>query len=316
MRLRARHPVVVVPEVGELPSGSPPDTVTDFVHPSAYADLIDLHVPFDRAGPVAEDHVALIESTCQWLIGDAGMSEVAAPAGDFARRTVIRRLLTVRPARPIPPDAWQRLDALFADEASRRVTVTLDDVMAGAHAPTTVAGTTLQVWRGDITTLAVDAIVNAANSEMLGCFMPAHPCIDNAIHTAAGPRLREDCRRIMELQGHKEPTGTAKVTRAYYLPSRFVLHTVGPVVSTGTVSAENRLRLANCYEHCLDVAAAIGMKSVAFCAISTGVFGYPKAEAALVAKETVRAWLERHPRVLDAVIFNVFTTSDEGAYRA
>ena len=174
--------------------------------------------------------------------------------------------------------------------------------------------TRLFLWRGDITTLAVDAIVNAANTDLLGCFRPGHTCIDNAIHSVAGPRLREDCRRIIVHQGHREPTGAAKLTRGYYLPSRFVLHTVGPIVPDGRPTDEQRAELARCYEECLNVAVDVGLRSIAFCAISTGVFGYPKDEAATVAMATVRVWLARHPDALDHVVFDVFSAADEAAY--
>jgi O-acetyl-ADP-ribose deacetylase (regulator of RNase III) len=128
-------------------------------------------------------------------------------------------------------------------------------------------------------------------------------------------RLREDCHRIVERQGHDEPTGTAKATRGYYLPAKVVLHTVGPIVADGRVTPEHRKQLARSYEACLDLAATIGLRSIAFCGVSTGVFGYPKREAVEVATSTVRDWLVRHPHVLDVVIFNVFTAADEEAYR-
>lgn len=171
------------------------------------------------------------------------------------------------------------------------------------------------VWRGDITQLNSDAIVNAANSDMLGCFHPLHACIDNCIHSAAGPHLREDCHKIIKLQGEKEETGGAKITRAYNLPSRFVLHTVGPIIS-GTVTAKQRNLLAACYTSCLNLAAQIKqIKSIAFCCISTGVFGYPKEEAALTAIQTVKEWKANYPERFDRIIFNVFTEEDHEIYQ-
>jgi O-acetyl-ADP-ribose deacetylase (regulator of RNase III) len=207
------------------------------------------------------------------------------------------------------------LDALFADDALRRPTVTLKDVLRGLEAPMRVGVTVVPLWRGDITTLEVGAIVNAANADLLGCFRPDHRCIDNAIHSAAGPRLREDCHVIMSRQRHPERTGTAKATRAYFLPARFVLHTVGPIVGAAAPTETHRVLLASCYEACLAAAVEIGARSLAFCAISTGVFGYPKQEAANEAIRSVTTWLEGHPGRLDAVIFNVFTEDDEEAYR-
>jgi O-acetyl-ADP-ribose deacetylase (regulator of RNase III) len=177
-----------------------------------------------------------------------------------------------------------------------------------------VGHTRLDVWHGDITTLQVDAIVNAANAELLGCFRPNHACIDNVIHRVAGPRLRQDCARIMTHQGFAEPTGTAKATGGYYLPARFVLHTVGPIVTGESPSQAQAGELARCYASCLELAAAIGLRSIAFCAISTGVFGYPKREAAAVAVTRVGTWLSNHPEALEAVVFDVFSEVDERAY--
>ena len=172
----------------------------------------------------------------------------------------------------------------------------------------------LRLWRGDITTLAVDAIVNAANSQMLGCWVPGHHCIDNAIHTFAGVQLRIECARIMEAQGHEEPTGTAKITPAYNLPSTYVIHTVGPIAN-GRPTNIHCDQLASCYTSCLDLAAENGLRSIAFCCISTGVFGFPKEEAAIIAVDAVRAWLDMHESDM-TVVFNVFSAEDESIYRS
>ena len=303
------------PDAGELSSGSPADGVPLALPLSVYADAIELHEPFGRSVRGETPRRELLKATGQWLLRDAGLEERLLPSADEDQRTLIKRLLTLRPARPIPPDMLQVLDRLFADDASRRTVVTLSDVLEGRSAPRRAGATDVQLWRGDITTLEVDAIVNAANADMLGCFRPEHRCIDNAIHSAAGPRLREDCHRIMCRQGHREPTGTAKATRAYYLPSKFVLHTVGPIVGAGAVTANHRRLLASCYASCLAAAAEIGVRSLAFCAVSTGVFGYPKDDAAAEAIRSVTTWLEGHADRLDAVIFNVFGEQDEDAYR-
>lgn len=145
------------------------------------------------------------------------------------------------------------------------------------------------LWQGDITQLNADAIVNAANKYMLGCFQPLHACIDNAIHSAAGPQLREDCETIMSNQKESEMTGGAKITRGYNLPAKFDLHTVGPIVPKGTeLTEKQKAELASCYQACLEVANEIGgIKTIAFCAISTGVFGFPKPDAANIAIKTV-----------------------------
>ena len=172
------------------------------------------------------------------------------------------------------------------------------------------------VWRGDITTLDADAIVNAANSQMLGCFVPNHRCIDNAIHTYAGIQLRLACKRIMDEQGHEEPTGAAKLTPGFNLPAVHVLQTVGPIVPTGIPSAHDRELLASCYRSCLELGAAHDLRSVAFCCISTGEFRYPNREAAQVAINTVRAFKSEQPNHSQMkVIFNVFKPVDEQIYR-
>ena len=170
----------------------------------------------------------------------------------------------------------------------------------------------LYLWQGDITTLAADAIVNAANRQMLGCFVPCHGCIDNAIHTYAGVQLRLECAGIMERQGHEEETGHAKITKAYNLPCRFILHTVGPIIY-GSVSEADRKLLADCYRSCLDLAAEHGLRSVAFCCISTGEFHFPNELAAQIAIQTVTDWQRQNPNQME-VIFNVFKDSDREIY--
>lgn len=169
----------------------------------------------------------------------------------------------------------------------------------------------IYLWRGDITTLKCGAIVNAANSGMTGCYQPCHNCIDNCIHTFAGIRLRLECAEIMKKQGCPEPTGHAKITPAYNLPCEYVIHTVGPIVQ-GKLTAEHCRLLKRCYQSCLELAVQNGIDSIAFCCISTGVFGFPKQEAAEIAVSTVRDFLKSH-RI--KVIFNVFGNEDYGIYR-
>lgn len=172
----------------------------------------------------------------------------------------------------------------------------------------------LVLWQGDITTLKVDAIVNAANSQMLGCFQPLHTCIDNNIHTFAGVELREKCYQIMKTQGTEEPTGKAKITLGYNLPARYVLHTVGPIVMR-SLNEEHQKLLASCYTSCLSLADAYKLQSVAFCCISTGVFMFPQDKAAKIAVKTVREYLDAHPETyIKRVIFNVFKDSDKVLY--
>ena len=161
--------------------------------------------------------------------------------------------------------------------------------------------------------MQVDAIVDADNSALLGCFCPCHGCIDNAIHSASGLQLRDECNQIMQAQGHPEPTGRAKLTKGYNLPARYVLHTVGPIVQ-GRVTARDREELASCYRSCLELAAEHRLESVAFCCISTGEFHFPNQEAAEIAVKTVTGFLKQDMSI-KKVIFNVFKDIDETIYR-
>ena len=167
-------------------------------------------------------------------------------------------------------------------------------------------------YQSDITTLKCDAIVNAANSQMLGCFSPCHGCIDNIIHTMAGVQLRLACHELMQKQGHEEPTGQAKITPGFNLPARHVLHTVGPIVD-GPLTREHEQLLASCYRSCLRLAAESGCESIAFCCISTGVFMFPNQRAAEIAVETVRNWLDETGSGMK-VVFNVYKDLDLKIY--
>ena len=171
----------------------------------------------------------------------------------------------------------------------------------------------IYLWRGDITTLQCDGIVNAANSRLLGCFCPNHGCIDNAIHTFAGVQLRLACAKLMRKQGHEEETGKAKITPAYNLPCRYVLHTVGPIIK-GCLTQQDCDLLASCYRSCLELAEQNGLKSIAFCCISTGEFYFPNDKAAEIAIQTVKKYKERTPSEIE-VIFNVFKELDYNIYR-
>lgn len=172
----------------------------------------------------------------------------------------------------------------------------------------------IYLWKGDITRLKIDAIVNAANEELLGCFIPCHSCIDNAIHTFAGLQLREECNVIMQKLGHKEKVGGAKITKAYNLPSKYILHTVGPQVS-GELSPLDIKMLRSSYDSCLTLSEGYDIKSIAFPCISTGVFGFPNKEAAEVAVGTIREYVAKTDGKLD-ILFNVFTNLDEKIYRS
>ena len=173
--------------------------------------------------------------------------------------------------------------------------------------------TKLQSRQGDITTVSVDAIVNAANSQMCGCFRPMHNCVDNIIHSKAGIELRLRCNDIMQAQGHEEPTGQAKITPAYNLPCDYVIHTVGPIVQGRLTRKEEEL-LRSCYRSCLELAEEKGIESIAFCCISTGVFCFPNDRAAEIAVETVKDYKLQTGSDIK-VVFNVFKEGDERIYR-
>lgn len=282
---------------------------------AGYRAAIALDEPFRPSVPAAPDDRLdeRVRSALGLLAADPAAARLGLPdladVDDTTARRVLRALLTVRAPGPLPDGAAEAVDAVLGAERALRPTVS-------AHRLPVLSGELpFALWRGDITTLAADAIVNAANGALLGCFQPLHACIDNAIHNAAGPRLRDDCATVMTLQGSPEPTGTAKITRAYHLPSRYVLHTVGPVIE-GRPGASDAAALASSYRSCLDLAAEVEtVRTLAFCAVSTGVFGYPKDEAAPVALRTVADWLDARPGRFDRIVFTVFGADDETAYR-
>lgn len=221
-----------------------------------------------------------------------------------------RALVNVREPWPADADLLAAQDELLQELIAEASVTAVCDTAASPLDPR------LRLWRGDITTLAADAIVNAANDGMTGCWAPLHYCIDNAIHTFAGIQLRLECARLMREQGHPEPTGHAKLTDAYNLPSRHVIHTVGPIAN-GRPTQEHRALLASSYRSCLDAAAHMDDASIAFCCISTGVFGFPPDEAAPIAAGTVRAWLAERDAAGEpapTVVFNVFSEADETRY--
>lgn len=232
----------------------------------------------------------------------------AVPLEEKAQRRLLRALMNVRPPMPLRAEFLAAQDALLSAEAAERGAVDGDAL------PVTAAHPQIALWQGDITRLRVDAVVNAANSALLGCFHPCHGCIDNAIHSAAGLQLREECNQIMRAQGRPEPAGRAKLTKGYNLPARCVLHTVGPMIQ-GRVSGRDREALASCYRACLELAAEQGLGSVAFCCVSTGEFRFPNREAAEIAVGTVLELLPRETTVR-RVIFNVFKDIDARIYRA
>ena len=230
-------------------------------------------------------------------------TEIPSDAG--AQKQLLRGLFNVRMPGRIG-DEFLRIQDEYLQEVTQQKGVTglkeLTPMEPGIY-----------LWQGDITTLACDAIVNAANAGMTGCYQPCHNCIDNCIHTYAGVQLRNVCAEIMEKQGYEEPTGRAKITPAFNLPSRYVIHTVGPIVQ-GRLTKRHEEQLASCYRSCLQLAEKNGCRSIAFCCISTGVFGFPQDRAAKIAVETVRTYRATNHSSIE-VIFNVFQNRDHELYR-
>ena len=229
------------------------------------------------------------------------------PANRDSQRYLLRCLMNVRQPGPLPERFLAVQDALLKEEAVQKGVVHVSSL------PSLPSDPRLVLWQGDLTRLDADAIVNAANSQLLGCFRPGHNCIDNVIHSAAGLQLREECAAIMRRQGSPEPTGTAKITKGYNLPAKHVLHTVGPII-TGALTDHDRELLASCYRTCLSLAEENGLKSVAFCCISTGVFHFPKKEAARIAVGTVREYLKNS--ALERIVFCVHGDENLAAYQA
>lgn len=226
------------------------------------------------------------------------------PAEPERQRQLLRGLMNIRAPRRIGADFQKMQDEYLQNETAAKGITDIADL--------TPIQQGLYLWQGDITTLKCDAIVNAANSGMTGCYIPNHRCIDNAIYTFAGVELRLACEEMMEQQGYPEPTGQAKITPAFNLPCRYVLHTVGPIIS-GRVTKEDKELLASCYRSCLELAAENSLESVAFCCISTGEFHFPNEQAAQIAVETVKQFINRKTSV-KKVIFNVFKDLDKAIY--
>ena len=225
------------------------------------------------------------------------------PSSEQERKQLLRALMNIRMPDQIDEKFLKIRDDYLSEELSNKTITSLKDLNpAEEH---------IYLWKGDITTLDVDAIVNAANSSLLGCFVPGHACIDNAIHSAAGIQLRLACNDMMMKQGKREETGTSKITFAYNLPCRYVIHTVGPIIQN-EVTQKDRDLLESCYTSCLNLAVDHDVKSIAFCCISTGEFHFPNDIAAEIAVGSVKKFLKNHE--MD-VIFNVFKEVDYDIYR-
>ena len=237
--------------------------------------------------------------------------DLRTPADTEGKRRILRSLMNIRMPGKMDDAVLAVQDAYLRERIRENGVIELSDI------PEIRDG--LSIWQGDITRLAVDAIVNAANSQMLGCFVPMHTCIDNCIHTFAGVQLRAECSRQMTLlrerygMDYEQPTAVPMLTYAYNLPAKKIVHIVGPIVEYRlTPRLENDL--AACYRNTLDLCEQNGLRSVAFCCISTGVFRFPNQRAAEIAVETVTEWIKGHPSAVDRIIFNVFRDEDKQIY--
>ena len=250
-----------------------------------------------------EQRIWLIE---QLLAEEPQYSKYQIPKDAQEQKDLLRALMNVRLPKPISEDILKVQDEYLAEENLRAGITDIHDLAPCA------SDDRIYLWQGDITTLKVDAIVNAANSGMTGCYQPLHGCIDNIIGSKAGIRLRLKCNCIMQAQGHEEPTGRAKITPGYNLPCKYILHTVGPIVQ-GPLTKEHERLLASCYRSCLDLAEENGLESIAFCCISTGVFMFPNQKAAEIAVKTVREWLAETGSSMK-VVLNVYKDQDLRIY--
>ena len=237
--------------------------------------------------------------------------DLQTPKDTEGKRRILRSLMNVRMPRKMDEAVLAVQDEYLQARIRENGIVELADIP--------IIRDRMSIWQGDITRLAVDAIVNAANSQMLGCFVPMHTCIDNCIHTFAGVQLRAECARQMEQlksrygRDYEQPTALPMLTDAYNLPARKVIHIVGPIVQ-GRLTASLENDLAACYRNTLNMCLENGLKSVAFCCISTGVFHFPNKRAAEIAVQTVTGWLSEHPGGMERVIFNVFKDEDKAYY--
>lgn len=229
--------------------------------------------------------------------------DIDIPSDITERKNLFRSLVNIRTPKAISDDFIKIQDEYLQGEIAEKGITDADTLL--------FAENKISLWQGDITTLKCGAIVNAANSAMLGCFVPCHKCIDNAIHTFSGVELRLECAEIMERQGFAEQTGKAKITKSYNLPCDYILHTVGPTVN-GRLTEKHCTLLASCYNSCLDLAEQNGIRSIAFPCISTGEFHFPNEKAAEIAINTVREKLKTS--TVERVIFNVFKDEDKRIY--
>jgi O-acetyl-ADP-ribose deacetylase (regulator of RNase III) len=271
---------------------------------------------------VKESQAERLEALVEAFKADSGeYRNLETPESEEGKQRLLRSLMNIRMPRPMAKETLLIQDEYLQERAEERGIVRLDEIpsIAGSLDSKGPFADILSLWQGDITCLAVDAIVNAANSRMLGCFQPCHGCIDNCIHTYAGIQLRAECSRQMNLlrakygPEYEQPTAVPMLTDAYNLPAKKVVHIVGPIVED-CLTKEQENNLADCYRNTLDLCAENGLRSVAFCSISTGVFRFPKERASEIAVQTVTDWLTEHPGQMDRIIFTVFSDRNRSIY--
>lgn len=233
--------------------------------------------------------------------------DMEIPVNAEEQKRLLRSLMNIRPPRPAGKEFLKVQDEYLSAEVEEK------GITDGGALPVSPVNNRLILWRGDITTLKADAIVNAANSALRGCFVPCHSCVDNIIHSVSGIQLRLACDELMTKQGYDEPIGRAKITPAFNLPCRYVLHTVGPIVH-GRLTEKHCRQLADCYRSCMALAAGYRLKSIAFCCISTGEFHFPQKKAAEIAVRTITDFLKTDEKI-ERVIFNVFKQEDYDIYK-
>ncbi len=263
------------------------------------------------------DNLAYIINTLK--AEDPSFSDLQLPESLEDRQLLMRALLNIREPRPVSEAFFKAQDAELQLQKAEKGVVEIGDRSYGfepMNLPGQPAGVDFYLWQGDITRLKADAIVNAANNRMLGCFQPLHNCIDNAIHSAAGVQLRLECYYQMQQSGGIALSGDAIITHGYNLPASHVVHTVGPIIPFGEPTPGQEVQLANCYRNSLLLADGLHLKSIAFCCISTGVYMFPQRRAAEVATNAVVAWLNTHKSGIKTIVFNVFKDSDHDIYKS
>ena len=232
------------------------------------------------------------------------------------KKRIYRSLCNIRDAKPISEEYFKIENKYLQEELNKKDITDVADIQPAKEL---LKVTNLKyedkicLWKGDITTLKIDAIVNAANSQGLGCFVPMHSCVDNIIGSNAGVSLRLECNKVMKEKNYFLPTGKAFITKGYNLPAKYVIHTVGPIIYEEVTEKEEQ-ELINCYINSLKLAIQNGIKTIAFPCISTGKFRFPKTQACKLAIKAVEEFLDTHNDEIDKIVFNIYIEEDYEIY--